>query len=297
MQLNKDDLSLLTQSAISAAYLAGNFISRRSKEPLTVERKTGGDSEASQVVTEVDRMAEEIILKALKPTFSIYDLALLTEESEDDKSRFEKDFFWCIDPLDGTLPFIESSPGYSVSIALVAKDGTSFIGVVYDPVENTLYHATKDQGANRNGNPWEIVVHTENSTFTLLSDRSFFLHPQFKEIEAGCIDISKKLGFKDYKLIRHGGGAMNACWVLEHAPACYFKYPKPEKGGGSLWDYAATACILNEAGLHVSDIHGEKLDLNRADSTFMNHRGILYASDEKIADHIMKLYENFKTNA
>ena len=90
---------------------------------------------------------------------------------------------------------------------------------------------------------------------------------------------------------------MNACWVLEHAPACYFKFPKQAEGGGSLWDYAATACILTEAGLHVSDIHGQKLDLNRGESTFMNHRGILYASDEKIADHIMKFYENFKTNA
>ena len=50
-----------------------------------------------------------------------YDLALLTEESEDDRSCFEKDYFWCIDPLDGTLPFTRNEAGYSVSIGLVAE--------------------------------------------------------------------------------------------------------------------------------------------------------------------------------
>lgn len=291
MQLNKKELSLLLQCAISAAFQAGQFISQRSKEPFTVEQKEGGDSAASQVVTEVDRMAQEIILKSLQSTLSIYDLGLLTEESEDDNSRFAKDYFWCIDPLDGTLPFIESSPGYSVSIALVANDGTPTIGVVYDPVKSGLYHATLGQGAFKNGISWEISSQPPNDKLTMISDRSFLQHPRFKEIDNGCVEISRMTGLKDMELISHGGGAMNACWVLEHNPACYFKFPKTVQGGGSLWDYAATACILPEAGAHVSDIHGQKLDLNRADSTFMNHRGILYASNGEIANHIMKLYK------
>ena len=54
-----------------------------------------------------------------------YDLALLTEELEDDGSRHVKDYFWCIDPIDGTLPFTQKKPGYGVSIALVARDGAS----------------------------------------------------------------------------------------------------------------------------------------------------------------------------
>lgn len=295
MHLNKDSLHLLTQCAISAAYQAGHFISGKANEPLIVERKTGGDSEASQVVTEVDRQAQEIILNSLNPTFSIYDLGLLTEESEDDHSRFKKDYFWCIDPLDGTLPFIESTPGYSVSIALVAKDGSPMIGVVYDPVLNTLYHATKNQGAYRNGAPWKISTIIMKNVLTMLSDRSFLKHPKFSEIEKECIDLSKKLGLKDFNLIQHGGGAMNACWVLEHAPACYFKFPKAAEGGGSLWDYAGTACILQEAGAMVSDIHGQPLDLNRSDSSFMNHRGILYSSDISIAKQIMNIYHKLNT--
>ena len=49
---------------------------------------------------------------------------VLTEETEDDGGRLRADYFWCVDPLDGTLPFIEGRPGSAVSIALIARDGT-----------------------------------------------------------------------------------------------------------------------------------------------------------------------------
>lgn len=83
---------------------------------------------------------------------------------------------------------------------------------------------------------------------------------------------------------------MNAIWVMENPAACYFKFPKKEKGGGSLWDFAATTCILKEAGMIVSDIHGNPLQLNCSESTFMNQNGILIASDKKLAERIMNDY-------
>ena len=82
---------------------------------------------------------------------------------------------------------------------------------------------------------------------------------------------------------------MNALHVLENSPACYFKFPKPEEGGGSVWDFAATAAIFNECGAAASDFHGEALELNRADSTFMNHRGVLFAPDAALAEEIGRL--------
>ena len=60
-------------------------------------------------------------------------------------------------------------------------------------------------------------------------------------------------------------------------------------GGGSLWDYAATACLFGEAGAVVSDVHGDPLDLNRSDSTFMNHRGAVYATDLDLAERIREI--------
>ena len=71
---------------------------------------------------------------------------------------------------------------------------------------------------------------------------------------------------------------MNACSVLENFPACYFKFPKSKNGGGSIWDFAATTCIYQELGLPATNFEGGKLDLNRKDSTFMNHQGVFYAN-------------------
>ena len=75
--------------------------------------------------------------------------------------------------------------------------------------------------------------------------------------------------------------------MLDEAPACYVKLPKVKVGGGSLWDYAATACLYAEAGAHVSDIYGAPLDLNRKDSSFMNHRGVLFCSDPLLAEFVI----------
>ena len=86
-----------------------------------------------------------------------------------------------------------------------------------------------------------------------------------------------------------GGAVINACHALEAAPGCHFKFAKPQEGGGSLWDYAATACLYEEAGAVVSDVHGEPLELNRPDSTFMNHRGAVYATDVYLAQRIREI--------
>ena len=294
MKLSTSDLHLLSQCAISAAYQAGNIITQYAHRPISVELKKSGTRKASQVVTEVDRLCEDIILRVLTPTCRTYDLALLTEESPDNLLRLKKDFFWCIDPLDGTLPFIESTSGYAVSIALVARDGTPYIGVIYDPLEQTLYHAVKGSGAFRNGKLWRQEPKPSKDCLTFLSDRSFTMHKQFSQVLARLQIISTKLGYAELRTIQHGGAAMNACWVLDNRPACYFKFPKPEAGGGCLWDYAATACLFTEVGAAVSDIAGKPLDLNRPDSTFMNHSGVLYASNQGIAKEIMQLFQTIK---
>ena len=105
------DLQFLAESAVVAARTAGRIISRYSNQEIEVAHKDGGHTYASQVVTEVDRKAQDAILEILNPSCDEYDFALLTEESEDDHSRFQKDYFWCIDPLDGTLPFTKKETG------------------------------------------------------------------------------------------------------------------------------------------------------------------------------------------
>ncbi len=181
MKLTDSDLLLLTQYAITAARQAGQIINQYSHRPIAVKTKAGGASLASQVVTEVDHLCQDVILQTLIPTCETFDLALLSEETPDDLKRLEKDYFWCVDPLDGTLPFIESTPGHAVSIALVSRNGNSHIGVIYDPVEQTLYHATKGQGAFRNGKPWILKPSSPEQPLTFIADRSFKKHSLFSD--------------------------------------------------------------------------------------------------------------------
>ena len=270
------DLLQLTNIAIKATHSAGEIIQEYMNEDVLVEKKQSGTSYASQVVTAVDRACETAILAHLLPTCEAFDLALLSEETEDDGSRFDKDYFWCIDPMDGTLPFINKQPGFSVSIALVAKDGTPQVGVVFDPSTDTLYHAIKGKGAFKNGAPWEIKH--ANDHLTYVTDRKLKDTPHADKIEQLLNDKVKQLGLSGVKEIDGSGSVLNGILVLENGPACMLKLPKKEKGGGSIWDFAATACIYQELGMPATNFEGGRLDLNRKDGTFMNHQGVFYAN-------------------
>lgn len=286
MKLSATKLTELANLAIDAATSAGEMIA--GSRPTQIQHKSGSGSLASQVVTEVDRRSEAIILETLTPTLERFALGLLTEEQPDDGGRFSADYFWCIDPIDGTLPFIEGTPGYAVSIALVRRDGTPTIGVVYDPVEETVIHAIAGAGIFRNGQPWDQAS-SSGMQLSLFTDRSFLSGEQRDQITTGLEKIAQDLGLTGLHVDANAGAVMNACKVLANPLACYVKLPKPN-GGGSLWDYAATACLFKEAGAVATDIHGQPFDLNRADSTLMCHRGILFANNEMLAERIRDLF-------
>lgn len=280
MTLSTPDLEELTAIAIQAATEAGQMIAR--SRPSEVEHKTGSASLASQVVTEIDRRSEDMILAHLAPSLERFQLGLLTEEQVDDRSRRTADAFWCIDPLDGTLPFIEGIPGSAVSIALVRRDGTPLIGVVYDPAEATLLHANTGGGAFRNGQPWSLGATPAAEVLSVFADRSFLTMDNQKGVIQHLERIARDQGLAGVELHATAGAVMNACGALANAPACYLKYPNPS-GGGSVWDFAATVCLFEELGAPATDIYGDPLDLNRTDSTLMGHRGVLFATDEELA--------------
>ena len=295
MKLSIQQLELLSEIAVEAATTAGAFIAESVSKQMVVNMKESGDNLSSQVVTEVDLKSQEIILEILNPTLEEFQLALITEENTDDKSRFAKDYFWCIDPMDGTLSFINKTPGFSVSIALLSKSGVPALGVIYDPLSKVIYRAIKGGGAFRNEIPMTIMNKMPNELpLTFVNDSSFYEAPIYKNVESYFNNICSLHQLNGMKTIGIGGAAMNSMWVIENAPACYFKFPKEEDGGGSIWDYAASACIYKEAGGWVSNMFGNELDLNRVETTFMNQYGILYATNSHLAQHIIALNKKIK---
>ncbi len=291
MSLSAEALEELHHTACLAATKAGELIQQLAQSSFEVKHKDQGSTIASQVVTEVDYKSEKLIIEQLAPSISKYDLALLTEEQPDDHSRLAKDYFWCIDPLDGTLAFTESCPGYAVSIALVDQSGCALIGAVFNPLTNTLYSACRGKGAFRNGQSWMPSVSVSKKTVTLPLDRSFTARPDFDAIIKAIEVAMKNIGFEGLELIHKQGAVMNALSVLEHLPGLYFKLPKKEQGGGSFWDFAATACIYQELGFHVSEFNGAPLKLNKPETSFMNHCGVFYAENKALHQAVTSLKE------
>ena len=107
-------------------------------------------------------------------------------------------------------------------------------------------------------------------------------------------ELAFREGFDGLKILDHAGSVLNACWVTQNQPAVYFKFPKPTQGGGSVWDFAATACLFNEWGQPPTDIHGEPLNLNPEGSTFMNERAVVYASSPELRKAIHEFYRDLK---
>lgn len=305
--LSQHHLEQLLVLAAKAAEQAGRYIAKFDRNTLQINNKGGYNSKASQVVTQVDLACEAIIFEQLQPSCEQFNIAFLGEESVSNYTisqhpRLSKPYFWCVDPLDGTLSFIENVPGYAVSIALLNQAGAPILGVVYDPVQHVTFQALtiqNDLGNDavllKNSKPWSLeFTSSEKSKPQMLSlyfDRSFTHLPIYLRIIESLKQRAVKLGYDGIEVYVQAGAVMNALQVMSTAPACYFKFPKSTSGGGSLWDFAATSAIAKAAGIWVSDIHGKSLQLNAPETLFMNQNGIIYASDQYIANEIMLLFK------
>ncbi|MEJ2612113.1 MAG: inositol monophosphatase family protein [Candidatus Thiodiazotropha sp.] len=239
MSFTKEQLQELTQQAIEAAHSAGELISAHRNQAFTIAQKAKGTSLASQIVTNVDHMAQAVILEQLQPSLREYDLGLLTEEAPDDGERHKKPAFWSIDPLDGTLAFANNRAGFAVSIALVARNSTPLIGVVYDPVDKITYHAIQGLGAYKNSRPIRIPSLNPKRPLVLRTDYSFQSDTRLQQTQSGLEAIAHRMGLQGAEIQFHIGAVLNACATLETPNTCYFKYPRSDASGGSLWDYAA----------------------------------------------------------
>jgi len=293
--LSLEQLKTLCNTAIKAAQDAGQWVEEFDRHNLQPTFKDTGSSKASQLVTEVDIRSEEIIRQQLQKSSESLNIAFVGEESslnpsEDSHERFDKPYFWCVDPLDGTLPFTQGRSGYAISIALVTQLGDALIGVVYDPVTQVLLHAIKGQGSYRNLVPFNQSKDASTSLM-VYADASFKTHDKYRLAINALEQCAQTLCLNDVTFVYGNGAVKNACHVLESNQACYLKLPKKQDGGGSIWDYAATTCIANEAGGWVSNLYGQPLALNRRDSTFMNHEGVIFASNEQVAHYLINALE------
>lgn len=224
--------------AVKAARRAASIINRASTQLdlISVETKSPND-----FVTEVDRAAEKAIIDVLRETYPEH--AILAEESGD---TGEHEYQWIIDPLDGTTNFIHGFPQYAISIAL-ARKGVVEQAVVYDPVRNELFTASKGRGALLNDRRIRVSGRRQLAESLLGTG---FPYREFDNIEA-YIGAFRELSQKSSGIRRPGAAALDLAYV-----ACG-RLDGFWEAGLSSWDMAAGSLLIQEAGGLVSDFSGE----------------------------------------
>ena len=208
MLLSPLQLNQLGDIALKAVTLAANYINGVDRSMLTTHFKNSGSSLSAQVVTEVDITCQAIIIKQLQESCDRFDIALLSEENCSDTvidkhKRLNKDYFWCIDPLDGTLPFIEGRDGYAVSVALVAHSGQAIIGAICLPATNQTYQTKLDPYGKttvyKNAQLIEDIPALSYETLFVYCDQSFLNSASYAPLLKKLSDAVTCVRFKSIK--------------------------------------------------------------------------------------------------
>ncbi|MDJ0699056.1 MAG: inositol monophosphatase family protein [Woeseiaceae bacterium] len=230
----------LLNVAVMAARSAGNSLVRNLNqlERLEVEMKGHND-----FVSDADRKAEQIVIETIHKHYPNH--AIHAEESG---VAGESDTVWIIDPLDGTTNFLHGFPVFAVSIGVQVK-GRVEHGVVYDPLRQELFTASRGQGAQLDGR--KIRVSGRRDLEFALVGTGFPFRQGQRELEP-YMNMLRKVLENTSGVRRPGAAAIDLCYVAAGRLDAFFET------GLSSWDLAAGSLIIREAGGIVSGLDGSE---------------------------------------
>lgn len=226
--------------AVNAARAAGKVITRNMNrvESLTVTSKQRND-----FATEVDIKAEQEIINIIRRAYPQH--GILAEESGEQPGR-EDDTQWIIDPLDGTTNYLHGFPQFCVSIA-ARQRGRLAVGVIYDPVKEELFTASKGEGALLNNRKIRVSRATDLRGALLGTGIPYRSDQPALESYLGTLTalIQDTAGVR-----RAGSAALDLAYVAAGRLDGFWEFSL------NPWDMAAGALIVQEAGGLVGDLRG-----------------------------------------
>ena len=224
--------------ALRAARKAADYLARSMDRPdeFQIQEKRPND-----FVSNIDRAAEEIIIEQIRETYPNH--RILAEESGEQSG--DSEFTWVVDPLDGTLNFLQGIPHFAVSIGIM-KGLHHEHGVIVDPVRGEEFVASRGSGAQLNGKRIRVTTRARLEDCVLgtgippgsmsrLEDYTRTLHT----LTGTCRGI-RRAGSAALDLAYVAAGRMDGFWEM----------------GLSKWDIAAGIVLVREAGGFVSDLNG-----------------------------------------
>jgi len=269
----------LILTALLAAKRAGEAILEVYNSDFAVERK-----DDNSPLTLADKRSHEIIMNDLRKTVAIKNskhthnnltLPILSEEGRDIPYDERKgwEYFWLVDPLDGTKEFIKRNGEFTVNIALIHKNNP-VLGIIYVPVKDTFYFAAIDIGAYKLTNSkivtgklsmkelldksqrLPISINDKKASLTIIGSRSHAT----KEFSEFIEHIQEKHG--EVELVS-AGSSLKFCLVAEGIADVY-----PRFGPTMEWDTAAGQAI-------VEQVEGRVIDIQTKEPLRYNKRNLL----------------------
>lgn len=223
-------LSAMESFAVDITRQAGSILLEQFSKPLVVEYKSKGNTNP---VTDADRRSEEFLREAILKEYP--DHGVLAEERSQIDSQ-SSGFIWVLDPLDGTVNYLNGLPVFGVSVGVLHK-GEPVLGCIFTPSptrsDGSVYHARRGNGAFRDGEAIRVheAASPQRGKITVFPWSFAGLYHQKKGLK-GHIGELRSPGSVAYEL------AMTASGVIQYA---IFTSPW-------VWDVAAGITLVTEAG-------------------------------------------------
>ncbi len=217
------------EKIVDIAKEAGNAIMKIYKKDFKVEYK-----DDKSPLTQADTKANEIICNALIKLYP--NIPIMSEENKQTEYEIRKswEYYWCIDPIDGTKEFIKKNDEFTVNIALIHKN-TPVLGVVYAPAIDEMYKAKKGEGAFKNNQelPLQVNNHPEKKLLVVASKSHLSEETQefINNLKTETIEQVSK------------GSSLKLCMVAEGIADIY-----PRLAPTMEWDTAAADAVVRESG-------------------------------------------------
>lgn len=227
--------------------------------------------EMNSLVSYVDKEAENSLVNFLKELTP--DAGFITEEDTiDTKGKAQT---WIIDPLDGTTNFLHKIPHFSISIALLEGEEVT-LGIVYEIMLDNAYTAIKGQGAWENKTPIKV-----SSTIEPLESIVITGFPYRRDINIeASLAVLKHCVINCRGVRRLGSAALDLAYVASGKIDIYYE------NALNIWDLAAGALLVEEAGGKVTDYSGTR--------NFLKH-GAIISSNGTLHDFILSPIQEHHT--
>lgn len=229
---------------------AGELIKQLMTSQITVETK----SSAKDLVTNIDREIEQFLTNKIKQIYPEH--VIIGEESEGHHVADMNGVVWIIDPIDGTTNFIQQKRNFAISIGIY-ENGIGKIGVIYDVMNDELYHCLQGNGSFCNATPLPPLKPVTIEESLVAINLSWLMKNPIASPDVMKKFIRKargarSLGSATIQLAHVCAGILDAYITMNLNP----------------WDFAAGKILLEEVGGTIHTFHGEEINLLGRNSIF-----------------------------